>query len=113
MQHSSMSNLRFAALCFLLPGLAGLIIASMISIRYLDTLPRIPDPFEMRMTPRLIHGVTVYQTAAEARRLDITEYASTTTFLIGLGLSLVYLRKWGIARALEGEKGDLGYEETS
>lgn len=111
MQNQSMSNLRLAALCFLLPGLAGLIIASMISVTYLNRLPRKPDPPAMRMTPRLIHDVTVYQTKAEDRRLDLVEYSSTTIFLIGLGLTLVYLKKWGIARAIEGERGTLEYDE--
>ena len=111
MEDTGMSNLRLLALCFLLPGLAGLIISSVISVSYLNTLPKMPDPLTMRMTPRLIHDVTVYQTAAEDRRLDIVEYSSTTIFVVGLGLSLVYLRKWGIARAIEGEEGDLGYDE--
>jgi len=103
--------LRRLALLFLLPGLAGLIISSMISVSYLDNCPKIPDPPGMRMTPRTIHGVTIYQTEDENRRLDIIEYFSTTIFLIGLGLSLVYLRKWGIALALEGEEGSLEYDE--
>ena len=111
MGFTSMSDLRLLALSLLLPGLAGLIIASMISVGYLENLPKLPDPPTMRMNPRLIHGVTVYQTADEDRRLDIVEYSSTTVFVIGLGLSLVYLRKWGIARAIEGEEGDLGYDE--
>ena len=107
MQYRSMSTLRLAALCFLLPGLSGLIVASMISVTYLDKLPRTPDPWAMRMTPRLIHDITVYQTEGEDRRLNIVEYSSIGLFLIGLGLTLVYLRKWGIARALEGEPGEL------
>src|SRR6266704_4812413 len=88
MEDTGISNLRLLALCFLLPGLAGLIVSSMISVSYLDTLPKTPDPQTMRMTPRLIHDVTVYQTTAEDRRLDIIEYSSTTVFVIGLGLSL-------------------------
>ena len=111
MEASGISNLKLLALSFLLPGLAGLVVSSMISISYIETLPKIPDPPTMRMTPRLIHDVTVYQTTAEDRRLDTIEYSSTTVFVVGLGLSLVYLRKWGIARAIEGEEGDLGYDE--
>jgi hypothetical protein len=94
----------------LLPGLAGLIISSMISVSYVQSLPKMPDPPTMRMTPRLIHEVTVYQTEAENRRLEIIEDSTTTVFFIGLGLSLVYLRKWGTARALEGEEGDRQYD---
>jgi hypothetical protein len=100
-------NLRRLALLFLLPGLAGLIISSVISVSYLDSCPKMPDPPAMRMTPRTIHGVTIYQTEDENRRLDVIEYSSTMIFLIGLGLSLVYLRKWGIARAIDGEEGAL------
>ncbi len=111
MGDASMSKLRLAALSLLCPGLAGLILASMISVSYLNNLPRTPDPLAMRMTPRLIHEVTVYQTIAEDRRLNVIEYSSTIVFVIGLGLSLVYLRRWGIARALEEEEGDLAYTE--
>jgi len=106
----NMANLRLAALCFLLPGLAGLIISAMISVSYLENLPKMPDPPTMRMTPRLIHDVTVYQSAAEDRWLDIIEYSSTTVFVIGVGLSLLYLRKWGIASAIEGEEADWRYD---
>ena len=108
MQYFGMQNLRLGALCFLLPGLVGLMISAMISVSYLQNLPRMPDPLMMRMTPRQIHDVTVYQTVEENRRLDITEYLSTTGFLIGLGLSLVYLRKSGISKAIQGEEGELG-----
>jgi hypothetical protein len=108
---TGMSNLRLLALCFLLPGMAGLILSSMVSVSYLQNLPKVPDPFMMRMNPRQIHDVTVYQTVEEDRRLDTLEYSSMTVFGIGLGLSLVYLRKWGIARAIEGEEGDFGYDE--
>ena len=111
MEATGKLNLNLLAFSFLLPGIAGLIISPMISVGYLNTLPRKPDPPAMRMTPRLIHDVTVYQTTAEDQRLDIVEYASTAAFVIGLGLSLVYLRKLGIARAIEGEEGDLGCDE--
>ena len=110
MNKKSMDNLRQLALLFLTPGLAGLIISSMISVSYLEKCPKMPDPVTMRMTPRTIHGVTVYQTKDEDRRLNIIEYSSTTIFLVGLGLSLVYLRKWGIARAIEGEEGLIEYD---
>ena len=103
-----MANLRFAALCFMFPGLAGLIISSMISVTYLERLPKLPDPQQMRMIPRDIHGITVYQTLEEDRRLNVVEYSSTAIFVVGMGLSLVYLRKWGIARALEGKESELG-----
>lgn len=108
MGDSAMANLKLAALCFLLGGLAGLIISSMISVSYQQTLPKMPDPLTMHMIPRQIHGITIYQTVEEDRRLDMVEYSSTATFLIGFALSLVYFRKWGIARAIEGENDELG-----
>jgi hypothetical protein len=111
MQKDWILNLRFAAWCFLVTGLAGLIIASEISLTYVEHLPKLPDPQMMRMTPREITGITVYQTETEDRRLDIVEYSSTIVLLIGLGLSLVYLRRWGIARAIQGEEGDREYSE--
>ena len=111
MRNANMAKLELTALCFLLPGLAGLMISSMTSISYLENMPRLPDPPTIRVTPRLIHDVTVYQTAVEDRRLDIIDYSSTTVFAIGLGLSLVYLRKYGIAPATESEEVDLGYDQ--
>ena len=110
MRRTDMSQLRTLALSFLLPGLAGLIVSSMISITCLDRMPRMPDPPTMRIIPRMIHGVTVYQTAQEDRKLDLIEYSSTAVFLIGLGMSLVYLRRWGIAYALAGEEDGLPLE---
>jgi len=100
---AQLATLRFISLLFLLPGLAGLVISAMISTHYLDTMPRWPTPEEMRMTPRNINGTVVYQTEDEDRRLSIAEYSSVGVFVIGLGLGLVYLEKWGAARAHEAE----------
>jgi hypothetical protein len=106
-----MSMLRFFSLLFLLPGLAGLIFAAMVSTNYLENLPKYPEPAQMRMTPRNIHGIVVYQTEEEDRRLTLMEDTSVGVFLVGLTLGLVYLRKWGIAHALGAEDDDLA-EET-
>ncbi len=65
-------------------------------------LPRMPVPAESRMTPRNIHGVIVYETEAEDRQLSLMEDSSVGIFLIGLGLGIVYMRKWGISHALVG-----------
>jgi hypothetical protein len=78
----------------------------MVSTEYLQTLPRMPQPADMRMVPRNIHGTVVYETQEEDRRLTILEDASVVVFLIGLGFGVVYLRKWGIAQALAGEDED-------
>jgi hypothetical protein len=103
MNHRKLSLLRLISLMFLLPGLGGLVISAMVSTQYLETLPRTPIPSEMRMVPRNIHGVVVYQTDDEDQRLSIMEAASVGVFLVGLTMGLVYLRKWGIAQALTGE----------
>lgn len=112
MSRQQLGLLRFLALLFLLPGLAGMIFAAMTSTSYLENLPKSPDPVQMRMTPRSIHGIVVYQTVQEDRRLTVMEDASVGVFLVGLALGLVYLRKWGIAHALGAEEDDIAAEET-
>jgi hypothetical protein len=94
-----LAALKFFALLFLLPGLAGLIVSAMISTHYLDTMPKWPAPEEQRIVPREIHGTTVYQTAAEDRELNGIEYVSVGVFLIGLVIGVIYLEKWGSAQS--------------
>lgn len=106
MNSQQLGLLRFFALLFLLPGLAGLILSAWISADYQQQLPRVPIPAEQRMIPRNIHGTVVYQTDEEDRRLSTMEEASVCVFLLGLGLGLVYLRKWGIDQALSSEAED-------
>jgi hypothetical protein len=106
MNHRQLRLLRFFALLFLLPGLGGLVFSAMVSTQYLETLPRLPIPQDMRMVPRNIHGIVVYQTDEEDRRLTMLEDVSVGIFVIGLGMGLVYLRKWGIAQALGAEEDD-------
>jgi hypothetical protein len=95
MKAAKLATLKFFALLFLLPGLAGLILSAMISTHYLDTMPRVPVPEEHRIVPRGIHDVTVYQTPVEDSRLNRIEYASVGIFLVGLFLGIVYLEQWG------------------
>jgi hypothetical protein len=108
MNRRKLSLLRLFSLLLLLPGLGGLVISAMVSTHYLETLPRTPIPSEMRMNPRNIHGVVVYQTDDEDRTLTVLEDSSVGVFLVGLAMGLVYLRKWGIAQALAGEDEPLG-----
>ena len=103
MSATQLAALRFFALLCLLPGIAGLIVAAMISSHYADTLPRQPDPAQMRIIPRGIEGMVVYQTPAENRRLNWMEYGSIGIFSAGLVLGLVYLEKWGSAQARAAE----------
>ena len=49
--------------------------------------------------PRNIHGIIVFQTEAEDRKLDLLEYSSIGVFLAGLGLGLIYLEKWSERQA--------------
>ncbi len=104
---AQLATLKFFSLLFLLPGIGGLVISSMISTHYLDTMPRWPSPESMRMTPRNISGTVVYQTVEEDRRLSMAEDGSVGIFIIGLGLGLVYLEQWSAARALTAEHDEL------
>ena len=102
-----LGKLRLLSLAFLLPGIAGLVISAVISTSYLDSMPRSPDPETLRVVPREIHGVVVYQTQLEDRRLSIMEYSSVGVFLVGLTLGLVYLSRWGNLRARDRDESDL------
>ena len=104
MKTAQLSTLKFFALLFILPGLAGLIVSAMISTHYLDTLPKWPAPDQMRITPRNIHGTVVYQTEQEDQMLNEMEYGSVGVFLIGLVLGLTYLEKWGAAQVQNAEE---------
>jgi len=95
MKTAQLRTLKAISLALIMPGLAGLIAAAMLSVHYLDTMPRWPSPEEMRTIPRNIHGVVVYQTEPEDRNLNLVEYSSVGVFVVGLGLGLVYLEKWG------------------
>jgi predicted Na+-dependent transporter len=108
-----LATMRFLALLFLLPGLAGMILSATISSHYAHTLPTWPHPADQRMIPRNIHSVIVYQTVEEDRRLDLMEYTSVVVFLIGLGMGCVYLNRWGIAEAIGAMEDDLTPEEIS
>jgi len=105
MKAAQLTMLKFFALLFLLPGLAGLIVSAMVSTNYLYTMPKYPVPEEDRIVPRGIHGQTVYQTAQEDRELNLLEYGSVGVFAVGLCLSVVYLEKWSSSqvRAQEDE----------
>lgn len=107
MTTARLATLKFFALLFLLPGLAGLIVSAMISTHYLDTMPRWPAPEVNRVVPRGIHGTTVYQTPAENRDLNLIEGTSVGVFLVGLALGVVYLEQWGAlqSRLAEEESG--------
>jgi hypothetical protein len=103
-----LAALKFLALLFLLPGLAGLIVSAIISTHYLETMPKMPAPAEQRIVPREIHGTIVYQTAAEDRYLSMVEYSSVGVFLIGLVTGVVYFERWNWARSrLSEEESDL------
>jgi hypothetical protein len=102
--------LKAISLALLLPGLVGLIVSAMFSVHYLDTMPRWPSPEELRTVPRNIHGIVVYQTAAEDRKLEMMEYSSVGVFVVGLALGLVYLEKWGARQVRAAEENDRATE---
>ncbi|HEV2485149.1 MAG TPA: hypothetical protein VGT08_06425 [Terracidiphilus sp.] len=112
MKTAQLAALRFFALLFIMPGLAGLIVSAMISTHYLDTMPRGPVMVEGRIVPREIHGIVVYQTPAEDRRLSQIEFSSVGVFVIGLGLGLIYLEKWGSMQPRPGEEEEGAFVKT-
>src|SRR5258707_13360631 len=83
-------SLKLLALLLLLPGLAGMLYSSNISSQYLVQLPRTPVPEEMRVTPQIIHGLVVYGTDEERKRLSLLEFGSTGTFVLGMCVGFVY-----------------------
>jgi hypothetical protein len=95
MKTARLATLKFFALVFLLVGLAGLIASAAISTHYLVAMPRVSTPGELRVVPRSIHGVTVYQTTQENRLLNTWEFTSVGIFLVGVTLSAIYMEKWG------------------
>ena len=104
MKVARLAALKFLALLFLLPGLAGLIVSAMISTQYLETMPKWPAPAEQRIVPREIHGTTVYQTVEEDRYLSVVEYSSVGVFLVGLVTGVIYLDRWGSVQSRLGEE---------
>lgn len=106
MKAARLASLKFFALVFLLAGLAGLITSATISTHYLEVMPQKPIPEELRVVPRSIHGVTVYQTAKEDRLLSTWEYTSVGIFLVGITLSAIYMEKWGSMQVPAGEEDE-------
>lgn len=111
MENENLTTTRFFSLLFLGLGLLGLMISAALSAHYVHTLPRRPDPQNLRMIPRDIDGYTVYQTDDENRTLDRAEFLSMGVFLLGAGVGLVYFQKWGLARAIESKEEDFAGEE--
>jgi len=107
MRSAQLAKLKMFALALILPGLAGLIVSAMISVHYLDTLPKRPSPQELRTVARNIHGSVVYQTAEEDRTLDLIEYSSVGVFVAGLALGLVYLEMWGARQVRHADEDQL------
>jgi hypothetical protein len=113
MKSANLATLKFFALLFILPGLAGLIVSAMISTHYLEVMPTGPVLTENRVVPRDIHGIVVYQTPQENRKLNLIEYSSVAVFVVGLGLGLVYLEKWGSLQVAYGEENNELIEHRS
>ena len=111
MNSARLRTLKAISLALLLPGLVGLIVSAMFSVHYLDTMPRWPSPEELRTVPRNIHGIVVYQTAEEDKKLDMMEYSSVGVFVAGLALGLLYLEKWGARQTRLAEERDRTTED--
>ena len=107
-KNNSLSLLQFFSLLFLVPGIFGLVVSTILSTSYLATLPRIPDPQSLRMTPREIHGVTVFETVQEDQTLTRVEYATLGCFIVGLVFGVMYIEKRSAMRAIETEQELMG-----
>jgi len=104
MRPAQLATLKFFALLFLLPGLAGLVTSAWVSTHYLESMPRVV--IENRIVPREIHGIVVYQTREEDKKLSLLEYSSVGIFVVGFLLGMVYLERWGAAQARYGDEDD-------
>ncbi len=113
MRPAQLATLKFFALLFLLPGLAGMILSATISTSYLEKMPQVPVISEDRVVPREIHGIVVYQTKEEDKKLSSIEDWSVAVFVVGLGLGLVFLEKWGATQARYGEENNEFVEDRS
>lgn len=100
--------LQFFSLLFLVPGIFGLVVSAILSTSYLSSLPRMPDPAALRMTPREIHGVTVFETTQEDQTLSAVEYGALGCFLVGIVFSVIYIEKRSASRASEAERTAMG-----
>ena len=101
MKPTRLKSLRILSLLLLVPGVAGLLFSACLSTYYVETLPRTPDPMEERLVPREIHGITVFETENEDRKLRFYEFSSLGTFLVGMVLGAIYLERWAAARGGE------------
>jgi hypothetical protein len=112
MKPAQLATLRFVALLFILPGLAGLIVSAMMSTHYLEAMPKGPVMTEGRVVPREIHGIVIYETPDEDRKLSQVEYSSVGVFVVGLVLGLVYLEKWGSTQKAYGDEEELADDRS-
>jgi hypothetical protein len=85
------SLLRFFALLFLLPGLAGLVANASLSTHYFDTLPRFPVPEDLRTVPHTLNGQVIYLTPDEEQQLYVFRHYGVRAFAIGVVLGILYL----------------------
>jgi hypothetical protein len=92
-KNRALSVLHFFSLLIFVPGLFGLVMSAVLSTIYVANLPRIPDPSSHRLTPRQIHGITVYETIEEDRTFAQVEYGALAFFLLGSVLTVVYIEK--------------------
>ena len=74
-------------------GLAIWLYTATIWDTYLHTLPRVADSRLGRIYPRNIHGIVVFQTHAEERRLDGTMFTGFALALLGGGIGTLVERR--------------------
>lgn len=85
---------RAVSILLMGPALAVWLYTGVIWNRYLDTLPRSPEPAIGRIYPLNIHGIVVFQTHAEKLRLDLTSNISFGALALGGLIGLLEERHW-------------------
>lgn len=68
-------------------------------VRYYDTRPRVMDTAAGRTIPLNTHGIVVYLTSSEHRRLDILMIASGGCFLIAILTEVIRTRGQFLSQA--------------
>jgi hypothetical protein len=81
------------AIALIVSGMATWLYTGTISDNYLHTLPRVADNRSGRIYPRNIHGIVVFQTHAEERRLNATIFTGMAVMLLGFGIGTLVERR--------------------
>lgn len=104
---SALRTVRMISLLFLLAGIGGYIVSTVLAEQALVTFPQGLVLAQGRMIPREIHGTTIYLTREENRRLNLFEYSSMAMLLTGATLGFFFWTKLSQSGAYSGEDDSL------